>query len=143
MARNIKMEFCENPTFCKKKKFVKSTKQFSVKFLSNFCSFLIYKMGKVLRESIATFYGLHHDKGKLYTFKHFKTAVPKNTIYRIMRIQDCREPCILSLSSLQVRVSTAAFQIIFPEILNILQKKCHILPTKLYEFNQSQFQAET
>ena len=64
------------------KKIVKSTKQFSVKFLSNFCSFLICKMGKVLRESIATFYGLHHDKGKFYTFKNFKNAVPKNTIYQ-------------------------------------------------------------
>ena len=38
------MEFCENPTFCKKK-LVKSTKQFSVKFLINFCSFLICKNG--------------------------------------------------------------------------------------------------
>ena len=31
-------------------------------------------MGKVLRESIATFYGLHHKKGKSYTFNHFKKA---------------------------------------------------------------------
>ena len=39
-------------------------------------------MGKVLREAIATFYSLHHAKGKPYTFKHFKNAASKATIIR-------------------------------------------------------------
>ena len=29
-------------------------------------------MGKALNQSISTFYGLHHEKGKSYTFEHFK-----------------------------------------------------------------------
>ena len=68
-------------------------------------------MGKVLRESIATFYGLHHDKGKLYTFEHFKTAVPKNTIYRIMRIFDERmdtAPFIKMFENLKPKIFKAA-----------------------------------
>ena len=40
-------------------------------------------MGKILRESIATFVGLHHEKRKLYTLKQFKNAAPKATIYNM------------------------------------------------------------
>ena len=45
-------------------------------------------LGKVLREYIAPFYGLHHKKGKSYTFNHFKKAAHKTTIYRIMKTFD-------------------------------------------------------
>ena len=46
-------------------------------------------MGKILkRESIATFYSLHHQKGKSCTFKHFKKTAHKATIYRIMKTFD-------------------------------------------------------
>ena len=69
-------------------------------------------MGKVLYESIVTFYGLHHDKGKLYTFlKTFQMAVPKNTIYRIMRIFDERmdtAPIIKMFENLKPKIFKAA-----------------------------------
>ena len=75
-------------------------------------------------------------------------AIRKRPFYSIKWLlsslnQDRREPCKLSLSSLSKSVSTTVLLIIiFPEISNIL-KKSHIFNTKLYEFNQSQFQAET
>ena len=42
-------------------------------------------MEKALNQSISTFYGLHHEKGKSYTFEHFKKAAHKSRIYRIMK----------------------------------------------------------
>ncbi len=42
-------------------------------------------MGKALNQSISTFYGLHHEKGKSYTFERFKKAAHKSRIYRIMK----------------------------------------------------------
>ena len=38
---------------------------------------------KELRESIATFYQLHHTKGKAFTYNQFKKSLPRPTIYRI------------------------------------------------------------
>ena len=64
-------------------------------------------MGKVLRESIATFYGLHHDKGKLYTFEHFKTAVPKNTIKQKIPNMDTA-PIIKMFENLKPKIFKAA-----------------------------------
>ena len=50
-------------------------------------------MGKALNQSISTFYGLHHEKGKSYTFEHFKKAAHKSRIYRIMKHFDERGHC--------------------------------------------------
>ena len=50
-------------------------------------------MGKALNQSISTFYGLHHEKGKSYTFEHFKKAAHKTRIYRIMKCFDERGHC--------------------------------------------------
>ena len=45
---------------------------------------------RVLRESIANFYQINHDKGKFFTYPNFKSALPKTTIYRIMNEFDDR-----------------------------------------------------
>ena len=50
-------------------------------------------MGKALNQSISTFYGLHHEKGKSYTFEHFKKVAHKSRIYRIMKHFDERGHC--------------------------------------------------
>ena len=50
-------------------------------------------MEKALNQSISTFYGLHHEKGKSYTFEHFKKAAHKSRIYRIMKYFDERGHC--------------------------------------------------
>ena len=50
-------------------------------------------MGKALNQSISTFYGLHHEKGKSYTFERFKKAAHKSRIYRIMKHFDERGHC--------------------------------------------------
>ena len=44
-----------------------------------------------LRHAIKTFYDLHHDQGKLYTFKEFKECgYNKSQVYRIMDSFDKR-----------------------------------------------------
>ena len=50
-------------------------------------------MGKALNQSISTFYGVHHEKGKSYTIEHFKKAAQKSRIYRIMKHFDERGHC--------------------------------------------------
>ena len=45
-------------------------------------------MGKVLRESIATFYDLHHDKGKFYTFEHFKNMAEQRSVNQKTQAKD-------------------------------------------------------
>ena len=46
---------------------------------------------KVVRESISTFYQLHHHKGKLYTYEQFKhCGMAKSSIYDIMARFDKR-----------------------------------------------------
>ena len=57
-------------------------------------------MEKALNQSISTFYGLHHEKGKSYTFEHFKKAAHKSRIYRIMKYFDERGHCNRQASSI-------------------------------------------
>ena len=46
---------------------------------------------KILRESIKTFYELHHHKGKVYTFDQFKQyGLAKSSIYDIIARFDIR-----------------------------------------------------
>ena len=78
MARRMKKIICQKTKICKKKFF----KSRYVNFLIKSCS---KNMGKALNQSISTFYGVHHEKGKSYTFEHFKKAAHKSRIYRIMR----------------------------------------------------------
>ena len=86
MARSMKKKIVKKPKFVKKK-FVKLR---YVNFLIKSCS---KNMGKALNQSISTFYGLHHEKGKSYTFEHFKKAAHKSRIYRIMKYFDERGHC--------------------------------------------------
>ena len=84
MARSMKKRICQKTKICKKK-FVKLR---YVNFLIKSCS---KNMGKALNQSISTFYGLHHEKGKSYTFEHFKKAAHKSRIYRIIWSEESRK----------------------------------------------------
>ena len=88
MDKSAKNSFSQKSGFCKKnhaKKLVKIWRKNLLIFDSKLFPTI---MGKVLRESIAISYGLHHKKGKSYTFNHFKKAAHKTTIYRTMKTFD-------------------------------------------------------
>ena len=46
-------------------------------------SFVKMAIDKHLRDTIATFYQVHHDKGKLFTYENFKQAAPKHYLQNL------------------------------------------------------------
>ena len=67
-------------------------------------------MGKALNQSISTFYGLHHEKGKSYTFERFKKA--KDRPHLIRRIKEKvpnlnMEPIIKMFENLKEKIRKA------------------------------------
>ena len=46
-------------------------------------TFVKMAIDKHLRDTIATFYQVHHDKGKLFTYENFKQAAPKHYLQNL------------------------------------------------------------
>ena len=83
MIKNIEIKICQNTTFCKKK----NRQNDEIKFQSVFHSKLFENHGKSFKRSNCNFLQFASCKGET-TFKHFKNASSKATIYRIMNTFD-------------------------------------------------------